>query len=103
MSRVVLVGGDPVGLEQVCHALDALPREVEPASDLGHSGWTIVNCGHHLPAGTRLARRTRQGISGRAEQAVELKDPHPELTEGIPSWRPTFLRARLCIDSILSS
>jgi hypothetical protein len=103
VNRVVLVGGNPVGLEQVGHALDALPGEVQSACDLGDARRAVFDGRHDLPAGARLPGRSRKGISGRAEQAVELEDSDPKLAQGITSRRSSILRCRRSIDSILSS
>ena len=70
MSRIVLLDRETVALEEVCHALDALPRQPKSAGDLCDAGRGVLDCGHDLPAGARLPGRTGEGVAGRREESV---------------------------------
>jgi hypothetical protein len=74
VGRIVAVGQQPVGLEEVGRPLHALPREPHPATDISDRSRVVVKCPEHLPPCTGLATRTRQRIAGAQKTTIQSKD-----------------------------
>src|SRR5512133_2915769 len=87
VRRILLVGDEAVALEQVSHALNALPGKRPRACALGDGHRPMLDGRENAPARSRLTGRFGEFVTGGLQDAVEAKYVHDELTERIACSR----------------
>ena len=93
---MILVADQPVALELVGDALDALASQAPGPGDLRDAHRRRLHGGEHAPARAGLAGRAGERVADGRERAVEPEGEHDETAQ-----RLARRRARP-IDSILS-